>query len=157
MKEAIMGISQDELSAFNGNYIGPNGSIQNLDGGSPASPDGVQYGMSPFNGNYYGSDGLVHNIAELSGGHGGSSAVSSISIMLTAADWTEGAQVLRNEAIQPGAYGLILLAQGASLAQYDAFAAVKPLVSAQAAGSITVSALGTIPAIDLPIQLILLG
>lgn len=65
--------------------------------------------------------------------------------------WIDGQQTISNEAIKAASPGTLNLAQSATDAQYNAYAACKPHVSAQAAGSITIKAFGTVPTIDIPV------
>ncbi len=73
---------------------------------------------------------------------------------LTVAGWNGlGQQALYYDEITGNANGDLYIAQTADAAQYAAFIAAQLQVTGQEAGSILVTARGTIPAIDLPIEM----
>jgi hypothetical protein len=62
----------DNQQPFNGNYVGVDGTLHNLDGGAGRAADETNNYMQPFYGVYTGSDGAEHGLEELLGGDGGS-------------------------------------------------------------------------------------
>ncbi len=86
-----------------------------------------------------------------------SSPSRSISATLLASAWTNGQQTIPVGGLGATQNGVISLPQTFSTVQYDAAATAKMHVSAQTAGSITVSCNGDTPKIDIPVVIILLG
>ena len=80
----------------------------------------------------------------------------SITATLTAAGWADNAQTLTITGITAATNGMLRIAQSATAEQFAAFGAALPRVTAQAAGSITVIIAGTVPTVDIPVEVILL-
>lgn len=76
------------------------------------------------------------------------------SLTLTASGWSGAAQTLASgvitSATQPGD---LFISQSATAEQFAAWAAAQPQVTGQAVGSITVTARGDVPAINIPVTL----
>lgn len=74
---------------------------------------------------------------------------------LTAAGWSDGVQSLAVSGVTATANGSLRIAQSATDEQFAAWSAAQPRVTAQAAGSLTVKAAGTVPTIDIPVEVII--
>ena len=74
---------------------------------------------------------------------------------LTAAGWSNGVQTLAVSGVTASANGSLRIAQSATDEQFAAWGAAQPRVTAQAAGSLTVKAAGTVPTIDIPVEVII--
>ena len=74
---------------------------------------------------------------------------------LTAAGWSNGVQTLAVSGITATSNGSLRIAQSATDEQFAAWGAAQPRVTAQAAGSLTVKAAGTVPTIDIPVEVII--
>ena len=74
---------------------------------------------------------------------------------LTAAGWSNGVQSLAVSGVTATANGSLRIAQSATDEQFAAWGAAQPRVTAQAAGSLTVKAAGTVPTIDIPVEVII--
>lgn len=74
---------------------------------------------------------------------------------LTAAGWSDGVQTLAVPDVTATANGSLRIAQSATDEQFAAWSAAQPRVTAQAAGSLTVKAAGTVPTIDIPVEVII--
>ena len=74
---------------------------------------------------------------------------------LTAAGWSDGVQTLAVSGVTATANGSLRIAQSATDEQFAAWSAAQPRVTAQAAGSLTVKAAGTVPTIDIPVEVII--
>lgn len=74
---------------------------------------------------------------------------------LTAAGWSDGVQTLAVSGVTASANGSLRIAQSATDEQFAAWGAAQPRVTAQAAGSLTVKAAGTVPTIDIPVEVII--
>lgn len=72
---------------------------------------------------------------------------------LTAAGWSGGAQSVTDAAVTAGSPGDIKISHSATAAQFLAWAQALPQVTAQADGSITITARGTVPNLDIPVVL----
>lgn len=80
----------------------------------------------------------------------------SITATLTAAGWADNAQTLTVSGVTATSNGLLRIAQTATTEQFTAWGAALPRITAQAAGSITVTISGTVPTVDIPVEVILL-
>ena len=85
-----------------------------------------------------------------------------MTVTLTAAGWVGDAApytqaVAVAEIAGADTAGTIGLAAGTTAEQYDAAAAGKLLLTAQAAGQVTVSALGEKPGVDIPALITIVG
>ena len=74
---------------------------------------------------------------------------------LTAAGWSNGVQTLAVSGVTASANGSLRIAQSATDEQFAAWGAAQPRVTAQAAGSLTVKAAGTVPAVDIPVEVVI--
>ena len=74
---------------------------------------------------------------------------------LTAAGWSDGVQSLAVSGITATSNGSLRIAQSATDEQFAAWGAAQPRVTAQAAGSLTVKAAGTVPTIDIPVEVVM--
>ena len=80
----------------------------------------------------------------------------SITATLTAAGWADNAQTLTVSGVTATSNGLLRIAQTATTEQFTAWGAALPRITAQAADSITVTIAGTVPTVDIPVEVILL-
>lgn len=80
----------------------------------------------------------------------------SITATLTAAGWADNAQTLTVSGVTTTSNGLLRIAQTATAEQFTAWGAALPRITAQAAGSITVTIAGTVPTVDIPVEVIIL-
>ncbi|GHU77550.1 hypothetical protein AGMMS49992_25780 [Clostridia bacterium] len=87
---------------------------------------------------------------------GQSGVADAIPLTLIAADWSDSQQTITNAWVTSAAHGMIQLDQGVNAEQFDEFIAGKIIVSAQTDGSVTFKAFGAIPAMDIPVTLLLL-
>ena len=74
---------------------------------------------------------------------------------LTAAGWSNGVQSLAVSGVTATANGSLRIAQSATDEQFAAWGAAQPRVTAQAAGTLTVKAVGTVPTIDIPVEVVM--
>ena len=74
---------------------------------------------------------------------------------LTAAGWSNGVQTLAVSGITATSNGSLRIAQSATDEQFAAWGAAQPRVTAQAAGSLTVKAAGAVPAVDIPVEVVM--
>ncbi len=80
----------------------------------------------------------------------------SATATLTAAGWSNGVQTLAVSGVTAAANGSLRIAQSATDEQFEAWGAAQPRVTAQAAGRLTVKAVGTVPTINIPVEVIVL-
>lgn len=80
----------------------------------------------------------------------------SITATLTAAGWADNAQTLTVYGVTATSNGLLRIAQTATTEQFTAWGAALPRITAQAADSITVTIAGTVPTVDIPVEVIIL-
>lgn len=80
-----------------------------------------------------------------------------VSVMLTASGWNENAktQTVSVSGVTATANGSLRIAQSATDEQFAAWGAAQPRVTAQANGSITVKLAGTVPTIDIPVEVLI--
>ena len=74
---------------------------------------------------------------------------------LTAAGWSDGVQSLAVSGVTASANGSLRIAQSATDEQFAAWGAAQPRVTAQAAGTLTVKAAGAVPAVDIPVEVVM--
>ena len=74
---------------------------------------------------------------------------------LTAAGWSNGVQTLAVSGVTATANGSLRIAQSATDEQFAAWGAAQPRVTAQAAGTLTVKAAGAVPAVDIPVEVVM--
>ena len=80
----------------------------------------------------------------------------SITATLTSTGWADNAQTLTVSGVTATSNGLLRIAQTATAEQFTAWGAALPRITAQAADSITVTIAGTVPTVDIPVEVILL-
>lgn len=74
-------------------------------------------------------------------------------VTLSASSWANGAYTLSNSNILANSPGSLRIAQAASADQFAAWGALMPQVTGQAAGSITITARGEVPTMNIPVEL----
>ena len=77
----------------------------------------------------------------------------ALSVTLTAAGWSSGQQTISNAGIPAISGGDLYPASSATDAEYTAFLNAQIRTIAQAAGSLTIKALGTVPTINIPAEI----
>ena len=80
----------------------------------------------------------------------------SITATLLSTGWADNAQTLTVSGVTDTSNGLLRIAQTATTEQFTAWGAALPRITAQAADSITVTIAGTVPTVDIPVEVILL-
>lgn len=80
----------------------------------------------------------------------------SITATLTSTGWADNAQTLTVSGVTATSNGLLRIAQTATNEQFTAWGAALPRITAQAADSITVTIAGTVPTVDIPVEVIIL-
>lgn len=80
----------------------------------------------------------------------------SITATLTSTGWADNAQTLAVTGVTATSNGMLRIAQSATAEQFTAWGAALPRITAQAADSITVTISGTVPTVDIPVEVILL-
>ena len=89
----------------------------------------------------------------------GGEVASSISVLITlsASGWDAAAktQTVSVAGVTATANGSLRIAQSATDEQFTAFGAAQPRVTAQANDSITVTLSGKVPAIDIPVEVLI--
>lgn len=92
---------------------------------------------------------------------GSNPITNTVNMTLTAAGWSGSAapyqQLLTNDAFNLASDGIANLSSLCSDAQYNAAANARMIISAQSGNSITISAYGTKPTVDIPITIILIN
>lgn len=84
-------------------------------------------------------------------------ASNCVSVTLLGTGWKDGQQTVAVEGLKAEQNGIAALPQTLTDSQYEAVVAAEMRVTAQSAGSITVSCGSDAPQIDIPIVVILLG
>lgn len=79
------------------------------------------------------------------------------SVTLAAASWSSGTYKISDSLITASSNQEVLTAVGITSAQYNALCKAQIVDGGQAAGSMTLKALGTVPTIDIPIRIIFRG
>ena len=115
--------------------------------------DGYAY-FTPDDGGFYidSEDNGVQQRIRINPEDAGSVAVSAT---LLASGWSNGKQTLMISDVKADTNGVISVAQDITEAQMEAAKNAGLNVSAQSAGSLTISASGTVPTINIPVVLIL--
>lgn len=80
----------------------------------------------------------------------------SITATLTSTEWADNAQTLTVSGVTATSNGLLRIAQSAATEQFTAWGAALPRITAQAADSITVTISGTVPTVDIPVEVVIL-
>lgn len=81
----------------------------------------------------------------------------AITATLLASAWSSGQQTISVDGLGANQNGIASLPQNCSDSEYEAVCAAGLMVTSQSAGSLTFSANGEVPQIDIPILIILLG
>lgn len=81
----------------------------------------------------------------------------AITATLLASAWSSGQQTITVSGLGATQNGIASLPQNCSDSEYEAVCAAGLMVTSQSAGSLTFSANGEVPQIDIPILIILLG
>ena len=89
---------------------------------------------------------------------GGSSSTTQTITLLTSG-WAQSgngySQTVNVTGVTASSNGSLRIAQAATDEQFAAWGAAKPRVTAQAAGTLTVKAAGTVPTIDIPVEVLI--
>ena len=84
---------------------------------------------------------------------------ASYTATLTTSGWAQSgdryAQTVHVTGVTASSNGSLRIAQSATDEQFAAWGAAKPRVTAQAAGTLTVKAAGTVPTIDIPVEVLI--
>lgn len=80
----------------------------------------------------------------------------SITATLTSTGWADNAQTLAVAGVTATSNGMLRIAQSAYSEQFTAWGAALPRVTAQAEGSVTVTIAGTVPTVDIPVEVVIL-
>ena len=131
-----------------------------------ASTGGTFTGTPEINTTYYlSSDNIVvrdTEIATLNGYIGSmidAATPKSVSATLTTSGWAQSgsgySQTVNVTGVTASSNGSLRIAQSATDEQFAAWGAAKPRVTAQAAGTLTVKAAGTVPTIDIPVEVLI--
>lgn len=94
---------------------------------------------------------------DIKGAPGDPTPVTTVNATLTAAGWSGTAQTVSIAGLTATGNGIAGMAQTATNDEINAAAAAKMFITAQAAGSITITAFGAVPTVDIPIIVTLLG
>ena len=90
---------------------------------------------------------------------GGSSSTTQTITLLTSG-WAQSgnryAQTVNVTGVTASSNGSLRIAQSATDEQFAAWGAAKPRVTAQAAGTLTVKASGTVPTVDIPVEVLII-
>ena len=80
-----------------------------------------------------------------------------VTVTLSASGWDANAktQTVSVAGVTATANGSLRIAQSATDEQFTAWGAAQPRVTAQAAGTLTVKAAGTVPTIDIPVEVLI--
>ena len=80
-----------------------------------------------------------------------------VTATLRASGWAAGAktQTVSVSGVTATTNGVLRIAQSATDEQFTAWGAAQPRVTAQAAGTLTVKATGTVPTIDIPVEVLI--
>lgn len=82
----------------------------------------------------------------------------AVGITLSAADWMDGRQTVAvQEGMAPHCNAIVGLAQAATSQQVTSAGNAKLMATAQDLGLLTVTAFGTVPTIDIPITIMMVG
>ena len=89
---------------------------------------------------------------------GGSSSTTQTITFLTSG-WAQSgngySQTVNVTGVTASSNGSLRIAQSATDEQFAAWGAAKPRVTAQAAGTLTVKAAGTVPTVDIPVEVLI--
>lgn len=88
---------------------------------------------------------------------GDPATVTTVTATLAASSWSGTAQTVSITGLTATGNGIAGMAQTATNDEINAAAAAKLFITAQAAGSITITAFGAVPTVDIPIMVTLLG
>lgn len=88
---------------------------------------------------------------------GAAAPSQAVDIALPAAGWANGRQIVSVQGMSPDCNAIIGLAQTATAQQVASAASANLMATAQDAGVLTVTAFGTVPSIDIPITIMMVG
>ena len=90
-------------------------------------------------------------------GKDGSGAAVAFTVTLSASGWDADAktQTVSVAGVTASSNGSLRIAQSATDEQFTAWGAAQPRVTAQAAGTLTVKVAGTVPTIDIPVEVLI--
>ena len=129
--------------------------------GTPTTPEDIANALSisantstTLTGMLKGDNG---NIAQAIPGTDYAGPSVGVTATLTAAGWDADAktQTVSVAGVTATANGSLRIAQSATDEQFTAWGAAQPRVTAQADGSITVKLAGTVPTIDIPVEVLI--
>lgn len=80
---------------------------------------------------------------------------TAVNCTLPAASWSNGAQTVSVTGITATTNGFLRIAQNATNDEFKAWCAAQLRVTAQTAGSITVTSTGTVPSINIPVEVLI--
>lgn len=103
-----------------------------------------------------GSDGItsISDVREVQTSAGGGNAHS---VTLIASAWVDKNYTISNDRISPNKVIMLTYPAGITDAQYNALGNASIRTTAVAQGSLTLKALGNVPTVDIPIQLVIWG
>ena len=125
------------------------GGVLSVNGNTPDDSGNVTLGAGDINTSSGDSvETALNNKAEKSTG---------VSVTLSASGWDSGAktQTVSVAGVTATANGSLRIAQSATDEQFAAWGAAQPRVTAQADGSITLKLAGTVPTIDIPVEVLI--
>ena len=125
------------------------GGVLSVNGNTPDDSGNVTLGAGDINTSSGDSvETALNNKAEKSTG---------VSVTLSASGWDSGAktQTVSVAGVTATANGSLRIAQSATDEQFAAWGAAQPRVTAQADGSITVKLAGTVPTMDIPVEVLI--
>ena len=134
-------IRETEISTLNG-YVGS----MIMAGAIPVNEKGAANGVASL-----GADGKVP------GGQLPEMGAKTYTATLLSAGWVADTktQTVSVDGVTASSNGSLRIAQSATDEQFAAWGAAKPRVTAQAAGTLTVKAAGTVPTIDIPVEVLI--
>ena len=125
------------------------GGVLSVNGNTPDDSGNVTLGAGDINTSSGDSvETALNNKAEKSTG---------VSVTLSASGWDSGSktQTVSVAGVTATANGSLRIAQSATDEQFAAWGAAQPRVTAQADGSITLKLAGTVPTIDIPVEVLI--
>ncbi|GHU70087.1 hypothetical protein FACS1894184_15050 [Clostridia bacterium] len=86
-----------------------------------------------------------------------STGTQAVSVTLAASGWSNKAQTRAISGVSANTHGIMMLGQNVTAAQYEALAKAQIAVTGQGSGTVTLTAFGDVPAIDIPLTLMIVG
>ena len=136
-------VRETEIATLNG-YVGS----MIMVGAIPVNEKGAANGVASL-----GADGKVPSaqLPEMGG--------KAYTVLLRSTGWAQSgngySQTVNVTGVTASSNGSLRIAQSATDEQFAAWGAAKPRVTAQAAGTLTVKAAGTVPTIDIPVEVLI--